>query len=214
MDRAEIGRAMSVACLRSLAIAAGALLAALGLAGCANQLAQSDASETTRVAAAPPLPVEAPAQPKPKQKSAALKKSATYTVAAGQAPARQPDGEASCTVVEACASVLKDMVADTDRTWIDRPAKPAVMANGVRLFTYRVLRTKLSCNELTTALSEVEAAQRTFSRPIGDLQPEQAQRVKSLSLEVGEELRTERARRCAPKVKDGPIGSAPPTKQG
>lgn len=205
---------MSVARLQGLSIAAGALLAALGLAGCANQLAESDAAETTRVAAAPPLPVEAPVSPKPKQKSATLKKSATYTVAAGQAPARPPNGETSCTAVEACASVLKDMVADTDRTWIDRPAKPAVMANGVRLFTYRALRAKLSCSELTTALSEVEAAQRTFSRPVGDLQPEQARRVKSLSLEVGEELRTERARRCAPKAKDGPIGSVPPPRQG
>lgn len=208
---------MSVARPRGpLSIAVGAFLAAaLGLAGCAGQIAQSDPTDTTRVAAAEPPAVETPPAPaKPKQKIATAKKSATYTVAAGEAPARQAAGEAGCADVETCASVLKAMVANTDRTWIDRPAAPKVMANGVRLFTYRALRSKLSCGELATALSEVEAAQRTFSGPVGDLQPEQARRVRSLSVEVGGELQAERAGRCAPRSKEGPVGSVPSPQRG
>lgn len=201
-----------------MSIAAGALLAAvLGLAGCAGQIAQSDPKDTTRVAAAEPPAAEAPAAPaKPKPKIAAAKKSATYTVAGGEAPPRPASDrdEASCTGVETCASVLKAMVADTDRTWIDRPATPTVLANGVRLFAYRALRSKLSCGELATALSEVETAARSFSGPVGGLQPEQVRRVRGLSIEVGGELRTERERRCAPQSKEGPVGSVPPPPQG
>jgi hypothetical protein len=184
------------------------LAAALVFSGCANQLAEGDASDTTRIATAEQPPAPAPSAA-PKQKQAAAKKSATYSVAAGRASPKQTADEASCTAVEACAAVLKGMVASTDRTWIDRPAKPKVMANGVRLFTYRALRTKLSCNELASALTEVEAAGRTFSQKVGDLEPAQVERVKALSVEVGRELRDERARRCTAKAKEGPDGSAP-----
>lgn len=201
-----------------MSIAAGSLLAAvLGLAGCAGQIAQSDLEDRTRVATAEPPAAEAPpAQAKPKPKIAAAKTSATYTVAAGEAPSRTAIGrdEASCIGVETCAAVLKAMVASTDRTWIDRPAAPAVLANGVRLFAYRALRSKLNCGELATALSEVEAAQRGFSGPVGDLEPEQVQRVRGLSVEVGGELRAERARRCAPQSKEGPVGSVPSPPRG
>ena len=199
-------------------LGAGLLLAgALGLAGCAMLTAQGEPEVTARVAAAEPPPTERQAAPaKPNQTVAAAKKPSTHTLAAREPAPRQAAsrGEADCTGVEICASVLKAMVANPDRSWLHRPAAPAVLANGVRLFAYRTLRSDLACGELAAALSEVEAAARTFSAPVAGLQPGQLRRVKSLSVEVGAELQDETARRCAPQGKDAPIGSIAPPPRG
>ena len=69
--------------------------------------------------------------------------------------------------------MLKAMVASPDRSWLHRPATPAVLANGVRLFAYRALVPKLDCGELAMALTEVETAAHTFSHAVAGLQPEQ-----------------------------------------
>jgi hypothetical protein len=203
---------------RPVSIAAGSLLATvLGLTGCAMLTAQSDPEARTRVAAAEPPPTEKQAAPaKPKQNIAAAKKQSTYTLAAKEPPRRQAAGqdEASCVSVQNCASALRAMVADPDRSWVHRPATPAVLANGVRLFAYRALRPKLGCSELAAALFEVEIAAHTFSHPLAGLQPEKMHRVKSLSIEVGGELQAEQARRCVRQGKDGPVGALPPPPQG
>jgi len=184
----------------------------LALTGCAMQAVEIDPEAMTRVAAAEPPATEKQAAPaKPKQNIAAAKKQSTYTLAAKEPPPRQAAGqdEASCVSVAVCASVLKAMVADPDRTWVHRPATPAVLANGVRLFAYRALRPRLDCGELSAALTEVETAAHTFGNPLAGLQPEQMQRVKSLSIAVGGELQDERTRRCVQQGKVNPVGSIP-----
>ncbi len=98
------------------------------------------------------------------------------------------------------------MVSGSNRSWVQRPASPAVLANGVRLFAYRALKSKLACGELATALSEVAAAARTFSGPVAGLEAVQTARVRSLSAEVKDELQAEHAQRCAAKDKEKPIG--------
>jgi len=98
--------------------------------------------------------------------------------------------------VETCGSVLKAMVAGTDRSWVQRPAPPKVIANGVRLFAYRALKPALTCGELSAALSEVRRATSTFASPVAGFEPEKAARVKQLSAEVADELKAERAQRC------------------
>jgi hypothetical protein len=200
---------------RPLLIAAGLLLGtALGLTACAMQAVEIDPEAMTRVAAAEPSATEKQAAPaKPKQNIAAAKKQSTYTLAAKEPPPRQAAGqdEAGCVSVENCASVLKAMVASPDRSWVHRPAAPTVLANGVRLFAYRALRPRLDCGELAAALTEVETAAHTFGNPLAGLQPEQMQRVKSLSIAVGGELQDERARRCVQQGKVDSVGSAPPS---
>jgi len=207
-------QAMSALVLRGVSIGASSLLATvLGLTGCALETAQSDPEARTRIATAEPPPADRRSAPtKPKQNIAAARKQSTYTLAAKEPPLRQAavQDEASCSSVENCASVLKAMVASPDRSWVDRPAAPAVLANGVRLFAYRALRPKLDCGELAAALTEVETAAHTFSHPLAGLQPEQMQRTRSLSIEVGGELQAEQARRCAPQGKDGSVGSISP----
>jgi hypothetical protein len=69
------------------------------------------------------------------------------------AAARQPPAspvarqdESTCADVDKCVSILKAMVADPNRP-DPAAAAPAVLANGARLFAYRVLRPKLTCSE-------------------------------------------------------------------
>ena len=172
--------------------------AVLGLAGCAWQNAESDPGALTRVAGwSQPAPEEkAPparqAIPEPK------KAPAKPAVAAAPQPSRPgvAGDEASCAGVETCGTVLKAMVAGPDRSWVQRPAPPKVIANGVRLFAYRALKPALTCGELSAALSEVRRAASTFASPVAGFEPEQAARVKQLSAEVADELRAERAQRC------------------
>src|SRR5262245_51942110 len=185
--------------------------AMFGLAGCAMT---GDQEVQTRVAAMEPPPAGERTPPTTAKKNiAAAKKSAPTLVTKAPAPAPAPGDEASCSRVEDCASVLKAMVAGSDRSWLQRPVAPAVLGNGVRLFAYRALAPRLACGDLALALAEVERAEQAFSQPIAGLEAEQISRTRSLSLEVGEELRAERSARCAAHAKEVP-GAVPWPPQG
>jgi len=176
------------------------IAAALVLAGCAWQNGQSSSEMQTGVA-----PMTAPATqpaPPPKPKVVEGKKPAIYAPASkGPPQSAASHEEASCANVEGCASVLKAMIADPNRAWAQRPATPTILANGVRLFAYRALRPKLTCRELGSALSEIDAAAQAYSGTIAGLPAEQASRAQSLCLQVGEELRAERSSRCSAQSK-------------
>ena len=188
--------------------------AMLALAGCAMQTVQSGLEAQTRVAALEPPPAEERAAPaRVKKNIAAAKKSAPTLAASAPAVPAAGQDEASCARVEDCASVLKAMVVGSDRSWVQRPASPAVLSNGVRLFAYRALAPKLGCSDLALALAEADSAAQAFSHPVAGLQPEQMTRTRSLSLEVAEELRAERSQRCASHAKETP-GTLPWPPQG
>jgi hypothetical protein len=191
--------------VRPLSGAFGLLLAAtLGLAGCASQTAESEGMLPTRVAGwNPPAPEERAAPPpaKPEKPVAAAKKAPVKPDLAKAPQQQQPRqeldrDEAACAGVDTCTSVLKAMVAGADRSWVQRPAPPKVLANGVRLFAYRALKPTLSCGELNAAVSEVSKAARALAGPVDGLEPAQAARVRQLSAEVADELKAERAQRC------------------
>ena len=118
----------------------------------------------------------------------------------------EPQDEASCRQVERCAGVLKAMVAHADRSWIGRPATPAALANGVRLFAYRTLRTKLTCEELALAHTEVDRAVKIFAAAVPGLELAQVTRARTLSIQVRAELHSESALRCPHAGKDGTLG--------
>jgi hypothetical protein len=116
--------------------------------------------------------------------------------------------EASCKSVDVCASVLKAMIADPRRSWMQSRPAPPVLANGVRLFAYRALRARLTCQELAAAASEVEAAAKAFRWGVGGVSADEADRAQALSAEVAQELRAESTRRCeAASVKIGTAGA-------
>jgi len=113
------------------------------------------------------------------------------------APPRAREAEkASCGSAAQCKGVLKTMIESPDRGWIGTQQSPDAYANGTRLFAYRALRTKLTCNELTLAVGEMRAATKLFDRPVAGMSPDQLSRTRALSAQVETELTRERAGRC------------------
>lgn len=88
------------------------------------------------------------------------------------------------------------MIDNPDRGWIGKQQSPDAYANGTRLFAYRALRKRLTCNELALAVEEVRAASRSLGRPVPGMTADQLARTRELSTQVEGELATERAGRC------------------
>jgi hypothetical protein len=112
------------------------------------------------------------------------------------AKAAAKDDTASCGRAAECLTRLKALVGDPGRQWVGQLQPPAEYANGTRQFAYRVLRSKLSCKELTRAIDETEAATRMFGGPVQGVAPYRIVRIRALNAQVEAELRAERARRC------------------
>jgi hypothetical protein len=113
-----------------------------------------------------------------------------HTVTPKNAPAP------SCGSGSDCTAQLKAMIDDTSRGWIRQRQRPVEYANGTRLFAYRALRHRLSCAEITLALSEIDAAAVTFRSPVPGVDAAQAAHLLKLNADVGQELRIEFASRC------------------
>jgi hypothetical protein len=112
-------------------------------------------------------------------------------------PPRPRDGDkASCGTAAQCSGVLKTMIDSPDRGWIGKPQPANAYANGTRLFAYRALRTKLTCNELALAVDEVRTASKSLGRPVPGMTADQLTRTRTLSAQVEGELAKERAGRC------------------
>jgi|GEM_PF-4862921 len=191
-----------------------AVTAILALSGCAWNKREDDAwaAKVPIVEQPASQKVErtdaAPVKESPKEKAAAARPPGAYSPAAKEPPAQTSSlpSEASCSGVDTCTSVLRTMVESPDRSWIGRPVPAAVLANGVRLFAYRALKSKLSCAELAAAVAEVEAGAQKLAGHVEGLSPAQLSRTRALCAEVGGELRAERARRCLSGGKVGGLG--------
>jgi hypothetical protein len=113
------------------------------------------------------------------------------------APPRTRDADkASCGTAAQCSGVLKTMIDSPDRGWIGKQQPPNAYANGTRLFAYRALRTRLTCNELALAVDEVRAASKSLGRAVPGMTADQLSRTRALSAQVEGELAKERAGRC------------------
>jgi hypothetical protein len=198
--------------LRRASIACALITPVLVLAGCETARYQTAAGPEVAVTEPPPAKELAapPPGPAPNTKSAEAGKRSVKVAAVNRSapPSAARLDEAGCTGVDACASVLKAMIADPARGWMRRPAPPAVLANGVRLFAYRALRPSLTCPELATASSEIEAGDAALKRGVAGLSSDQVDRARTLTVEVGQELQAEAARRCSPVSKGGVVGAA------
>jgi hypothetical protein len=96
----------------------------------------------------------------------------------------------TCPTPQECAAQLKILVSDPMRGWVGQPQSPDGYANGTRLFAYRALKKKLTCDELGRALTEMEAASPS-------LQTARYDTARKLMSEVRHELGAERTKRCA-----------------
>ena len=88
------------------------------------------------------------------------------------------------------------MVDSPKRGWVGQQQAPAAYADGTRLFAYRALRTKLSCRELSAAITEVKATSKSLAGEVPGVTPDQISRTRSLSGQVEGELSKERGVRC------------------
>ncbi len=102
--------------------------------------------------------------------------------------------EPTCKTAQACASVLRKLVAQPNRDWIGSEQPPERYADGTRLFAYRALRRKMTCAELDRAVAETRDA-----RP--KLQGEALAGTRTLMGKVNTELRAEHLARCRSKGK-------------
>jgi hypothetical protein len=95
----------------------------------------------------------------------------------------------SCPTPEKCATELRMLVTDPVRNWVGQPQSAEAYANGTRLFAYRALKKKLTCDELHRALAETEAAGPS-------LQGSRYEGARKLMSDVRHELGAERTKRC------------------
>jgi len=95
----------------------------------------------------------------------------------------------TCPTPEKCAAQLRILVSDPVRNWVGHQQSPDAYANGTRLFAYRALKKKLSCDELHRALTETEAAGPSLHAP-------RYAGARKLMSEVRGELNAEKAKRC------------------
>lgn len=102
----------------------------------------------------------------------------------------------SCHTPDQCGLLLRLLVDDPSRSWISQRPSAAVYANGTRAFAYLALRAKLTCQELTLALDDLQAADRFLIATIAGPTREQVDRVRALNVRVSAELRAEQSVRC------------------
>jgi len=95
----------------------------------------------------------------------------------------------SCPTPEKCATELRMLVTDPVRNWVGQPQSAEAYASGTRLFAYRALKKKLTCDELHRALVETETAGPS-------LQGARYEGARKLMSDVRRELGAERTKRC------------------
>jgi hypothetical protein len=193
--------------LRARRAAIGAALSAcvLAAAGCAlfeepRQARGKPGASALRTASVSKAAPRAAARARSRPKAAVTERRGSAVAAPKAPPPTKPvqlAEETACVSVNQCVSVLRAMVDDPDRAWVNWPASAKTLANGVRLFAYRSLRPRLTCRELTTALHELTIAIAAFAGPVSGLEQGEIDRARRLTSEVEGELRTERAARCA-----------------
>jgi hypothetical protein len=108
----------------------------------------------------------------------------------GKASPSAPHESEACPTPEKCAAQLRILVSDPVRNWVGQPQSADAYANGTRLFAYRALKKKLTCDELRRAVAETQAAGPS-------LQPARYEGARKLMGEVRRELTAERTKRCS-----------------
>lgn len=105
------------------------------------------------------------------------------------------DDSAHC--VRERQGALRQMVADTNRSWVAAPPTLETHASGVRLFAFKARKKDLTCHELAVGRREAEGAPAVLRANAGGrLSSSQVARASLLAREVAAELAAEQRRRC------------------
>ena len=93
--------------------------------------------------------------------------------------------------------MVQSMSADTQRHWIGETVGHGTIASGVRLFAYQNVRDKLSCAELASGISELEAAKQTLAAgPAAGQSMLRHNEIKAMTEDVRQVLTASRLRKC------------------
>lgn len=98
-------------------------------------------------------------------------------------------------------AMVRTMSADPARAWIAQSPDRSTVASGVRLFAYQNVRDKLSCPELTSAVSDLDAAKRTLAEgPSAGQTMARHNDIKAMTDDVRAALAASKLRRCGPGI--------------
>jgi hypothetical protein len=126
-----------------------------------------------------------------------------------QQPAPVQTGR-GCQDLQACQAQLRVLVESPDRRWMQRAETPEEVLTGVRIFAYRALRRRLSCDELGVALQQLTAVPTTLRTPPSGSTPQEIERASRLAAEVQGELSSEKGNRCAAPARPAAPSVQPP----
>ena len=93
-------------------------------------------------------------------------------------------------------AALKAMKSDSTLSWINQPVTPKAYATGVRMFSYRHAKSRLTCAQLRHGMHEADRAPVALRSRSAGLSPAQISRGMMLAGEVGADLKREIRRRC------------------
>jgi hypothetical protein len=96
-------------------------------------------------------------------------------------------------------AMVRTMSADPSRGWISQTPDSGTVASGIRLFAYQNVRDKLSCPELTSAVSDLDAAKRSLAQgPAAGQTMARHNDIKAMTDDVRAALAATKIRRCGP----------------
>lgn len=93
-------------------------------------------------------------------------------------------------------ALLRQLTADTSRSWMKEAPTPEAYASGVRLFAMKTKKREMTCDELDRGRREADGAQTSLRSAGTRLTPAQVSRGSMFATEVGRELTNEMGKRC------------------
>jgi hypothetical protein len=96
-------------------------------------------------------------------------------------------------------ALVRSMSNDPNRGWITQSADRGTVASGIRLFAYQNVRDKLSCPELTSGISDLDAAKKMLADgPAAGQTMQRHNDIKAMTADVRAALAATKIRRCGP----------------
>jgi hypothetical protein len=93
--------------------------------------------------------------------------------------------------------IVQSLSQDQTRAWVGQTAGRGTVASGVRLFAYQNVRDKLTCPELSSAITELDAAKQTLAEgPAPGQTMLRHNQIAAMTTDVRAEFANARTRKC------------------
>lgn len=95
-------------------------------------------------------------------------------------------------------AAFKELVADKQHAWVNRPASRSLHASGIRMFAYKATKAQLTCAQLTAGINEASSVRGALAGPMNGVSADRISQAKALAEETRTELQKVRtSKRCA-----------------